>query len=111
MFADPIAAAIRKAKDGSGQYVWERSLVPGNPGSIDNKPYYIGVTYDSTLVATKQIVWFGNWEALKVRIAGGLRFERSNDYAFGNDQVAFRAVVRNGAAVVDPNAVKFMKLT
>lgn len=111
VMADPIAGLVRKTKDGSGQYVWERSLVPGNPLTIDNKPIYIGTSFDSTAAATKQIVYFGNWEALKVRIAGGLRFERSNDYAFGNDQVAFRAVVRSGAAVVDPNAVKFMRLT
>jgi len=39
--------------------------------------------------------------------AGGLRFERSNEYAFGNDQVAFRTLVRTGAVTVDPNAVKY----
>ena len=110
VMADPVAGMVRKTKDGSGQYVWERSLVPGNPLTIDNKPIYIGTTFDSTAAATKKIVYFGNWEALKVRIAGGLRFERSNDYAFGNDQVAFRAVVRSGAVVVDPNAVKFLVL-
>jgi HK97 family phage major capsid protein len=110
VMADPIAGAVRKTKDGSGQYVWERSLVPGNPLTIDNKPIYIGTTFDSTIAATKKIVYFGDWAALKVRIAGGLRFERSNDYAFGNDQVAFRAIVRSGAVVVDPNAVKYLVL-
>jgi HK97 family phage major capsid protein len=45
--------------------------------------------------------------ALKIRIAGGIRFERSDQYGFANDQVAFRAVVRCGAVTVDPNAVKF----
>ena len=48
-------------------------------------------------------------DALKVRVAGGVRFERSDQYAFGNDQVAFRAVVRCGAVTVDPNAVKFFQ--
>lgn len=109
--ADPIHGAVRKTKDGSGQYVWERSLVPGNPITIDNKPIYVATSFDSTIASTKKIVYFGDWSALKVRIAGGLRFERSNDYAFGNDQVAFRAVVRSGAVVIDPNAVKFLQLT
>lgn len=111
VMADPVAGWVRKTKDGSGQYVWERSLVPGNPITIDNKPIYIGTSFDSTNASTKKVVYFGDWSALKVRIAGGLRFERSNDYAFGNDQVAFRAVVRSGAVVVDPNAVKFLQLT
>lgn len=108
--ADPVHGIIRKTKDGSGQYVWERSLAPGNPITVDNKPIYVATSFDSTVAANKKIVYFGDWSALKVRIAGGLRFERSNDYAFGNDQVAFRAVVRSGAAVVDPNAVKFLQL-
>ena len=54
-------------------------------------------------------IYFGEMSALKVRIAGGIRFERSNEYAFGNDQVAFRALVRTGAVTVDPNAVKFFQ--
>jgi hypothetical protein len=45
--------------------------------------------------------------ALKVRIAVGIRVERSSEYAFGNDQVAFRALIRTGAVTVDPNAVKY----
>jgi HK97 family phage major capsid protein len=57
--------------------------------------------------ANAKSVFFGECAALKVRIAGGLRFERSSEFAFGNDQVAFRAIVRAGAAVVDPNAVKY----
>ena len=112
VMADPTVALVRKVKDGSGQYVWERSLVPGNPITIDNKPLYVGLSFDATYAtAGKKIIYFGDWAALKVRIAGGLRFERSNDYAFGNDQVAFRAIVRSGAAVVDVNAVKFMQTT
>jgi HK97 family phage major capsid protein len=110
LMADLVAAAVRKTKDGSGQYVWERSLVPGNPLTIDNKPYYIGTSLPSP-TGTSKIIYFGDFSALKVRIAGGLRFERSAEYAFGNDQVAFRAIVRSGAVTVDPNAVKFLQLT
>jgi len=108
---DVWAAVVRKTKDGSGQYVWERSLVPGNPGMIDGR----GVYSDSNLPTAKtngtKAIYFGDWDALKVRIAGGIRYERSNEYAFGNDQIAFRAAVRTGAAVVDPNAVKFLQVT
>jgi HK97 family phage major capsid protein len=109
---DPTVALVRKVKDGSGQYVWERSLVPGNPITIDNKPLYVGTGFDATYVtAGKKIVYFGDWSALKVRIAGGLRFERNDSYAFGNDQVAFRAIVRSGAVAIDVNAVKFLVTT
>lgn len=112
VMADPTLGLVRKVKDGSGQYVWERSLVPGNPITVDNKPVYAGLSFDATYItAAKKLIYFGDWSALKVRIAGGLRFERSNDYAFGNDQVAFRAIVRSGAVAVDVNAVKFLVTT
>jgi len=108
--SDPTIAAIRKAKDGLGQYVWQSALTAGDPDLVLGRSIYASPTLPSP-TGTSKIVYFGDFSALKVRIAGGLRFERSVDYQFGNDQVAFRAVVRTGAAVVDPNAVKFLQLT
>lgn len=111
MMADKYAGIVRKTKDGSGAYVWERSLAPGNPLTIDNKPFYIGTSLPTATTATTKPIYFGEWASLVVRIAGGLRFERSAEYAFGNDQVAFRAIVRSDAVVRDANAVKFLQLT
>jgi len=108
---DVWAAVVRKTKDGSGQYVWERSLVPGNPGMIDGRAVYADSNLPTAKTNGTRAIYFGDWSALKVRLAGGIRYERSNDYAFGNDQIAFRAAVRTGAAVVDPNAVKFLQVT
>jgi HK97 family phage major capsid protein len=108
---DVWAAVVRKTKDGSGQYVWERSLVPGNPGMIDGRGVYADSGMPTAKTSGTKPVYFGDWSALKVRIAGGIRYQRSDDYAFGDDQIAFRAAVRTGAAVVDPNAVKFLQVT
>jgi HK97 family phage major capsid protein len=110
LFSDPTAAAIRKAKDSSGRYLWETAITAGSPDLILGKGTYIDPNLPQP-TGTNKIIYFGDFSALKVRIAGGLRFERSDDYAFGNDQVAFRALVRTGAAVVDANAVKFLQLT
>lgn len=108
---DTWAAVVRKAKDGSGQYVWERSLVPGNPGMIDGRAVYSDSNLPTAKTNGTKAIYFGDWSALKVRIAGGIKYQRSDDYAFGNDQIAFRATVRSGAVVVDPNAVKFLQVT
>lgn len=115
VMSDTFASAVRKLKGSDGQYVWERALTAGNPITIDGKPLYTSPDFPAFTgtVATdsgQKGIYFGDWSALKVRIAGGLRFERSNDYAFGNDQIAYRAIVRTGAAVVDVNAVKFLQL-
>lgn len=106
LMADPTAAMIRKLKSSTGDPVWQPALTAGDPDLVLGKSVYIEPNLDSP-AASKKSIYFGDWSALKVRIAGGLRFERSNDYAFGNDQVAFRVLVRTGAVAVDANAVKY----
>ena len=103
---DPTAALVRQLKSTtSGAGVWEPALTAGDPDMLVGKPVYIAPQIAS-MAANAKSIFFGDWSALKVRIAGGIRFERSSEYAFGNDQVAFRALVRTGAVTVDPNAVK-----
>lgn len=112
IFSDTVAALLRRLKDSTGQYVWQNSLVSGDPDRILGKPVFIDSNLPSwtgtaaTDSGTKPI-YFGDLSSLTVRIAGGLRFERSNDVAFAKDAVAFRALVRTGAAVLDANAAKF----
>ncbi len=106
LMGDPAAAMVRKLKSSTGEPVWQPSLVAGNPDLVLGKPVYVDANIASPGVSAKSI-FFGDFSALKVRIAGGLRFERSNDFHFGNDQIAFRAIVRAGAVAVDPNAVKY----
>jgi HK97 family phage major capsid protein len=105
LMADPTAAIVRKLKASTGEPVWQPALTAGDPDMILGKPVYVDPYLPSPAPSVKSI-YFGDWSALKVRIAGGLRFERSNEFAFANDQVTFRAVVRTGAVVIDPNAVK-----
>jgi HK97 family phage major capsid protein len=105
VMGDPTAAIVRKLKASTGEPVWQSALTAGDPDLILGKPVYIDANIASPAASAKSI-FFGDWSALKVRIAGGLRFERSNEFHFGNDQVAFRALVRTGAAALDPNAVK-----
>lgn len=104
--ADPTFASVRKLKSGTtGDTVFGAATGP-LAETILNKPVYVD-PFLPTPAANAKTIYFGDWSALKVRIAGGLRFERSNEYGFGNDQVAFRAIVRTGSVVVDPNAVKY----
>jgi HK97 family phage major capsid protein len=49
---------------------------------------------------------YGDWSRYFVGIAEGLRFERSDEFRFQNDLVAFRAVIRIDGALVDINAIK-----
>ena len=106
LMADTVAAIVRKLKTSTGDPVWQGALTAGDPDVVLGKGVYIDPNLPSPAADAKTI-YFGDWSALKVRIAGGLRFERSNDFAFDADQVAFRAIVRAGAVGLDPNAVKY----
>lgn len=104
--ADPTAAIVRKLKSSTGEPVWQPALTAGDPDLILGKGVYIDPFLPSPGVSAKSI-YFGDWSSLIVRIAGGMRFERSAEFAFGADQIAFRGIVRTGSSVLDPNAVKY----
>ena len=44
---------------------------------------------------------FGDFSQFFVRLVGGVRFERSDDFAFGSDLVTFRAILRGDGPLVD----------
>jgi len=94
-------AAIRKLKDDAGNYIYtpsanaEADSLLGYP--IVENPHMPSVGTDNASVA------FGHWPSFYTRIAGGLRLDTSRDYKFGNDQVAFRFLLRfdGGLTVAD----------
>lgn len=109
--ADATVAQFRKTKDNNGQYLWQQGLIPGQPGGLLGRSVYAGLTVSTSPTTGVGIAYFGDFSSLYVRIAGGVRFERSNEVGFATDQIAFRAIVRNQSALLDPNAIKKLQLT
>ena len=107
---DTTAGTIRKIKDSSGgagvgNYLWQPGLA-GAPDTILGKPVVIEPNIAATAISAKSVV-FGDLSAYFVRIAGGVRFERSDDFAFQNDLVTFRAILRGDGILADQSgAVK-----
>lgn len=110
LFRDSTAATIRKLKDNSGgagigNYLWTPGL-NGSPDTILGKPVVIEPNIAATALSAKSVV-FGDMSAYFVRIAGGVRFERSDEFAFQNDLVTFRAILRGDGVLGDQSgAVK-----
>ena len=51
---------------------------------------------------------FGDFSAYFARVVDGVRFERSDDYRFNTDEVAFRTVLSADGILVDQTgAVKY----
>lgn len=97
---DASLAAIRKLKGSDGQYIWQPSLVIGAPDLLLGKPIVTDPNVAATGLSAKSVI-FGDFSQYFVRLAGGVRFERSDDFAFANDLVTFRALMRADAALVD----------
>jgi HK97 family phage major capsid protein len=52
---------------------------------------------------------FGHLPSYFVRQVGGIRLDRSDDFAFANDLVTFRATVRLDGDLIQTSHVKWLK--
>ncbi len=105
---DSTVGALRKIKDSTGQYLWQPGLVNGTPDTFLGKPVLVDPGVAATGLNAKSVV-FGDMSQYFVRMVNGIRFERSDDYAFNTDLVTFRALLRADGALVDlTGAVKYL---
>lgn len=95
--------AFRKLKDSNGQPV-----IAGDADNYLGAPFVVDPSMPA-MGANANSVAYGDFSRYFIRIAEGLRFERSNDYAFNSDLVTFRALIRLDGALVDLSAVKTFK--
>jgi len=97
---DSSVATLRKLKDTTGQYLWQPGLQAGAPDTLLGKPVLTDPGVAAVGLSAKSIV-FGDFSQYFIRIAGGMRFERSDDFAFNTDLVTFRCLFRADGALVD----------
>jgi HK97 family phage major capsid protein len=92
---------VRKLKDTTGQPVaglTDRRSILGYPVYVD--------PFMPAMANTAESIAFGDMSRYFVRIVNGVRFERSDEFRFQNDLVAFRCIVRLDGALVDTGAVR-----
>lgn len=100
---DSSVAALRKLKDlttGSNQYLWQPGLAAGQPDTVLGKPLLTDPNIAAVALSAKSVI-FGDMNAFVIRDVAGVRFERSDDFAFANDLVTFRALLRTDSRLVD----------
>jgi len=92
---------VRKLKDTTGQPVQglgERGRILGYPSYVD--------PFVPAMAANAESIAFGDMSKYFVRIVNGIRFERSDEFRFQDDLVAFRCILRLDGALIDTGAVK-----
>lgn len=108
MFKDSTLGAIRKLKDSDGQYLWQPALTGGEPSTILDKPYVTDPNMPAMTTGLKSVL-FGDFSTYMIRDVNGVRVERSDDYAFANDLVTFRFLLRTDGDLIDTTgAVKHL---
>ena len=98
--ADKTIGSFRKITDTVGRPIWEPSAVLGSPDLLLGKPL-VADPFMPALATSAKSVAFGDFSQYFVRLVGGVRFERSDDFAFGSDLVTFRAILRGDGTLVD----------
>lgn len=100
LMRDATLGAARKLKDDQGQYLWQPSIQVGTPDTLLGKPVHTDPNVAAVAISAKSVA-FGDFSQYFVRLAGGVRFERSDDYAFNSDLTTFRAIIRADGLLVD----------
>lgn len=98
--SDTNMATMRKLKDGANQYLWSPAAGPGTVDTFLGKPVYSDPNVATHAAAAKSVL-FGDFATYFVRLAGGIRVERSDDFAFANDLVTFRVLLRGDGQQAD----------
>jgi len=98
---------VRKLKDNNGSYIFSPALADGNDRVL-SYPVFENPAMASNASATKSVI-FGHLPSYYVRMAGGLRLDRSDDFAFSADLVTFRASMRVDGNLPQTSHIKFYK--
>jgi len=107
LLKDSSLATARKIKDSQNRPLWEPSLVAGTPDTLLGKPVWTDPNVAAVAVNAKPVV-FGDFSQYFVRMVDGIRFERSDDFAFNTDLVTYRAILRGDGDLIDTTgAIKF----
>ena len=107
LMRDATLGTARKLKDTTGQYLWQPSLQVGAPDTILGKPVNTDPNVAAVALNAKSVL-FGDFSQYFVRMVNGIRFERSDDFAFNQDLITYRCLLRADGDLIDTTgAIKY----
>lgn len=111
MLHDNVEKALRKLKDGQGQYLWSAGdVTAGIPATIWGYPTIINRDMSSTITSGDKTMLFGQLSKYKIREVRGVRLRRLVERYAEYDQEGFVAFLRFDGNLLDAgtNPVKYM---
>ena len=106
---DSTVKALRKLKDGSGQYLWQPGLKEGQPDQLLN---YRLVTsaYMPEVASGAKPVLFGDFSSYWIADRQGRSFQRLNELYAATGQIGFRATQRVDGRLVQGEGLKCLAM-
>ncbi|MPM87984.1 hypothetical protein SDC9_135085 [bioreactor metagenome] len=105
---DSTVKAIRKLKDGQGQYLWQPAMTANTPDSILNRPVYTSA-YVPTIAAGAKSIAFGDFGYYWIADRQGRSFKRLNELFATTGQIGFMATQRVDGKLILPEAIKVLQ--
>ena len=106
---DAAIKAIRKLKDGQGQYLWQPSIREGVPDMILNTRVYMS-NYMPLVEAGKKAILYGDYSYYWLADRAGRTLQRLNELYAMTDQVGFKLTERLDGRLILPEAVKVLQM-
>ncbi|MGI6700776.1 MAG: phage major capsid protein [Christensenellales bacterium] len=104
---DSTVKALRKLKNGAGDYIWQPSVTAGTPDTILNRPVHTSGFMPALTTGSKTIL-FGDLGYYWVADREGRSFKRLNELYAPTGQVGFLASQRVDGKLILPEAVKVL---
>ena len=106
---DATVKAIRKLKNGAGDYLWQPAIKDGEVPTILGRPYFTS-QYAPTIASEAKVIAFGDFSYYWIGDRQGISFKRLNELYAGNGQVGFLASKRLDGKLVLPEAIKVLQM-
>jgi HK97 family phage major capsid protein len=98
-------SAVRKLKDTAGNYIFSPAADGNQRDLLLSRPVFENPHVPAPATSAKSVL-VGHMPSFFVRTVGGIRLDRSDDYAFNADLVTFRASLRCDGALPQSSHIK-----
>jgi HK97 family phage major capsid protein len=105
---DSTVKAVRKLKDGQGQYLWQSALTSDTPNTLLGRPVYTSA-YMPSVAAGEKTVAFGDFSYYWIADRQGRSFKRLNELYAANGQIGFLGSQRVDGKLILPEAIKVLQ--
>ena len=110
LVAKAAAKTLKKLKDNTGNYIWDRDISVSPSGTILGRPVYIVDEIDFAPAGTR-VVAFGDFKAGYIALDKPMiTIQRLNELYATQGLVGFKVHYRVGGGVLDRNAVKLLAI-